>query len=393
MSDEKLTVAELLARAKQEGSTSSSSDQAPRRRRRRSLEDGGISVAELTGSIPKVRAEGPRRGSHALVDEEGASDSRNTVADTVEAVEQRSADEQPEVEPVAEPVAVAEPAVRETPAAPAVAVPLAVPTEPVAVTQDSARGEVTYTFTELRDPTDPSRTVAEAGPVARDVLAWRDGAPTGVAAGAPKAKLVATSAPAPETTLERNETSPQDLEATATLPIVSDEKSKAEESNAQAARVAEENTKRDELDAPEELDTVEKDSDTDTLADRDYPAPTEQQLERADERGDEVAEREVAEEPVAKKAAEDPAEDNSLSIGLLIVQVIVGLLAGVLVFFAFILLWESLPTAAVIFLALLVIALFIGGANLIRRKRDVLTPILAGLVGIALTFGPLALNI
>ena len=45
---EKLTVAELLARS---GRTSSDSG---RRRRRRSLDEGGISVAELTGAIPVV---------------------------------------------------------------------------------------------------------------------------------------------------------------------------------------------------------------------------------------------------------------------------------------------------------------------------------------------------
>ncbi|WP_408925129.1 hypothetical protein ACKFRT_09580 [Corynebacterium sp. YSMAA1_1_F7] len=49
---EKLTVAELLAR---NGRETSSADTGRRRRRHRNLEKGGVSVAELTGSIPVVQ--------------------------------------------------------------------------------------------------------------------------------------------------------------------------------------------------------------------------------------------------------------------------------------------------------------------------------------------------
>lgn len=58
MSEEQLTVAELLAR-----SGKSSSESGSRRRRRRSLEEGGISVAEFTGSIPRV-TEKPEDARH-----------------------------------------------------------------------------------------------------------------------------------------------------------------------------------------------------------------------------------------------------------------------------------------------------------------------------------------
>lgn len=74
MSDDKqLTVAELLARAGKEksdgdgapGSRGAGKDGSdkPRRRRRRSMEDGGVSVAELTGSFPKVKAK-PKESKH-----------------------------------------------------------------------------------------------------------------------------------------------------------------------------------------------------------------------------------------------------------------------------------------------------------------------------------------
>lgn len=64
MSDKKLTVAELLARAGRDNQADKG-EEAPRRRRR-NLEDGGISVAELTGSIPAVK-EKPAESKHSSV--------------------------------------------------------------------------------------------------------------------------------------------------------------------------------------------------------------------------------------------------------------------------------------------------------------------------------------
>ena len=52
--DQQLTVAELLARAQKDNP-----DAGKRRRRRRSLEEGGVSVAELTGSLKRVDARPP----------------------------------------------------------------------------------------------------------------------------------------------------------------------------------------------------------------------------------------------------------------------------------------------------------------------------------------------
>ncbi|OFQ46809.1 Yip1 family protein [Corynebacterium sp. HMSC076D02] len=66
MADEKqLTVAELLARNSKERA-GADSEGGSRRRRRRSLEDGGISVAELTGNLEKVKAT-PAESKHSNV--------------------------------------------------------------------------------------------------------------------------------------------------------------------------------------------------------------------------------------------------------------------------------------------------------------------------------------
>lgn len=66
MSEEKqLTVAEILARAQQENP-----DAGKRRRHRRSIEEGGVTVAELTGSLKKVEAR-PAEPKHSSVPIDG----------------------------------------------------------------------------------------------------------------------------------------------------------------------------------------------------------------------------------------------------------------------------------------------------------------------------------
>ncbi|WJY67219.1 hypothetical protein [Corynebacterium auris] len=60
--DKQLTVAELLARAGSENRDGAAS----RPRRRRSIDDGGVSVAELTGSLKKVEAQ-PAESKHSSV--------------------------------------------------------------------------------------------------------------------------------------------------------------------------------------------------------------------------------------------------------------------------------------------------------------------------------------
>lgn len=60
--DAQLTVAELLSRAQRENPGADK----PRARRRRSLDEGGVSVAELTGSLKKVEAR-PIESKHSSV--------------------------------------------------------------------------------------------------------------------------------------------------------------------------------------------------------------------------------------------------------------------------------------------------------------------------------------
>ena len=93
---EKLTVAELMARNAKEGGRSGSG----RPRRRRTLEEGGVSVSELTGSIPVVRDED--------LEHVGAHESQGAATEQVEAAEPTVQDavaepvEEPDVEVAAE---------------------------------------------------------------------------------------------------------------------------------------------------------------------------------------------------------------------------------------------------------------------------------------------------
>ena len=79
MADKQLTVAELMARAQKENP-----DAQPRRRRRRSLDEGGVSVAELTGSLRAIDA-APPESKHSSVPLDAESDkpaTAKTVSDS-----------------------------------------------------------------------------------------------------------------------------------------------------------------------------------------------------------------------------------------------------------------------------------------------------------------------
>ena len=83
--DQQLTVAELLARAQKDNP-----EAGKRRRRRRSLEEGGVSVAELTGSLKRVDARPPEpKHSSVPIDppEEQAKDKASGAASAPREVE------------------------------------------------------------------------------------------------------------------------------------------------------------------------------------------------------------------------------------------------------------------------------------------------------------------
>lgn len=97
MSEQKqLTVAEILARAQKENP-----ELGTRRRRRRSLEDGGVSVAELTGSIKKVEAK-PAESRHSSVPIDAPAEKPAPPAEPAKPVDSEAPAAAPKVEPKVE---------------------------------------------------------------------------------------------------------------------------------------------------------------------------------------------------------------------------------------------------------------------------------------------------
>ena len=432
MSEEKLTVAELLARRQKEGAPS----EPPRRRRRRSLEEGGVSVQELTGSIPRVKADEPRRGAHAL---SNADDDQTTTSDLLadeaaaNAAEEAQATE-PEVEApehseaVAEPVVVAEGAdssehevqaeaeadevaeVAEEPVAPvapaapqqeqaaqstptaqpaAPAVPLAIPMEPRPVMVNSERSEITYTFTELRDMADESQQLGEPGPVARAVLTGSNAYDDRPTASIPVVQDNVDEES--EASAESDDVDGEQFaEAEAAQETATFEAADADADTGAASKAAVAAAVAPEVAQAEDAQAdIEQAEDAPTEAAQVETTPTQAAADEKQAEPRDVVKREESKSSKGKAVARDGyAEDNSLSVPLLLIQVFVGLIAGALVFLGFTMAWSSLPKIVVVIMALVVAGGFAGMANYLRREKDKLTPILAGLVGLALTFGP-----
>lgn len=265
MSEEKLTVAELMARAAKDGR----STDAPRRRRRRSIEDGGVSVAELTGSIPAVK-EKPAESRHSSV--------------PIDAPAEREVVEAPKPEP-AEEVEVA-----------------------------SVEGDV-----------DKQETPERPAPSNEETMVLR---------------IV-------------DEKDPISL-TTGAFPVVP----------AVAAK-------------PAPVVRAEKDADAETAVQADFAQV-------------EVDNTETTQMAVVEDV-EEPEQENKLSVLAIIMMAIVGVVLGVVVFLGFEMLWERLNKWIVAVLAVGVTLGMVGIIHALRTSRDGFSMVLAGIVGLVMTFGPLAI--
>lgn len=332
---EKLTVAELLAR---NGRESSSADTGRRRRRHRNLEQGGVSVAELTGSIPVVQTEddvakaAKPEDAAAKVTEKPAApkqepattqeiqQDQRSVSRTSERPEEKTgqlsnvesspkkAAEAPKERKATEPTFgdVARGRVAEKPAE---------PTQPTQSTQPAEPAKTTKA-TKVTKPIKPSKS-AVAGTAAGTAAAGT--AATEAASG--------TDAKTPEkggvTKREKDSAKKKAVTAAAAPGVSSDER----------AQFAE--------------------------------------LERTLEDGEVVE-----------------YEDDTISWPMMILQAILAIAVGVGVFFGFSLVWAKAPTILALVLAIAVTLLLVGLVHALLRHRDKLLMILAAVVGLVLTIGP-----
>ena len=120
--NKKLTVAELLARDKKARGEKGGKDDKRSRRHRRSLDEGGISVAELTGNLKKVEAS-PAEAKHTSVsiDEDAPVIRAPKAADATDSGSAKKSADKPAAKAAAKPAASAPSAAQSTAKKPAAA--------------------------------------------------------------------------------------------------------------------------------------------------------------------------------------------------------------------------------------------------------------------------------
>lgn len=343
MAEEKqLTVAELLARnakeregraekrASAKETEGAEAQEAPRRRRRRSLDEGGVSVAELTGSIKRVEAE-PARSRHSSTSDSPAAVTRASKTTEKPAESKSSEAKAPEAKPEAKPAAKAgekadakeaskgTAAAKSAEAKPTDAKPAAKASEKIEKKAEKPANDDTTVIQKVDAPAEDSSKAkdAAAGPKAAktDETTVMPAQPATAATGVKAAEAkTATASPAAK-----------DTESTGEIPVVEDER------QPDSAKLAQ----RDDT----ELDEAE--------------------------------------------------DDGKLSAVSIVVLALVGIIVGAIVFKGFEVLWGRFDRIIVSILALVVTGAMVGIVHALRTARDAVSMSLAGVVGLILTFGPL----
>ena len=374
----KLTVAELLARDKKARGEKGGKDDKRSRRHRRSLDEGGISVAELTGNLKKVEAS-PAEAKHTSVsiDEDAPVIRAPKAANATDADSAKKSADKPASQPAAKTAA--------QPAAPKPAPKTAAKAEPKAASKPADKPAA-------KAAAKPAQTAKPAG-----------SAPS---AAQPTAKKPAAAGAAQEAA-KKNQPSADD---TAVIQRV--DKAKADDAKPAATKPAA--AKAAAAKPAAEKQTADKAS-----ADKTSGAKPVAEKSKAD-KGAKAAgagaaavgsgAAAAAAVPASKKAgvAKDAEETgnlpkveddeewieeeheklNPVSILLMIVA---GILLAIVIFKGFEILWDNFPRLVVAVLALCVTAIMVGVTHALRTARDGFSMFLAGFTGLVLTFGPLLL--
>ena len=348
-----LTVAELLARNKKARGEKDGKDEKRSRRHRRSLEEGGISVAELTGNLKKVKA-APVEAKHTSV-------SIDEDAPVIRAPKpEEKADSASAKKPAAKPAEKAAGKAAEKPAA-----------------RPADR------------PAQPAAAKAAEKPAAK--------------AAQPAAKDVA----------KKNQPSADDTAVIQRVDKKKADDAKATASRPATAKAAADKSATDKPAA--EKPVTEKPAADKAAAEK--PAAEKERAEKGTKAkgaaaagAGAAAAGGVAAVPASKKAGvaknaeetgnlpkveddEDWVEEeheklNPVSILLMIVA---GILLAIVIFKGFEILWDSFPRLVVAVLAVCVTAIMVGVTHALRTARDGFSMFLAGFTGLILTFGPLLL--
>ena len=369
-----LTVAELLARNKKARGEKDGKDEKRSRRHRRSLEEGGISVAELTGNLKKVKA-APVEAKHTSVsiDEDAPVIRAPKAADATDADSAKKSADKPASQPTATTAA--------QPAAPKAASKAAPKTAAKAEPKAAPKSAEKPAAKAAAKPAQTAQPAASAPSAAQ-----------------PTAKKPAAAGAAQEAA-KKNQPSADD---TAVIQRV--DKAKADDAKPAATKPAA--AKAATAKPAAEKPTADKASGAKPAAEK--PVAEKPKADKGAKAAGAGAA--AAAVPASKKAgvAKDAEETgnlpkveddkewieeeheklNPVSILLMIVA---GILLAIVIFKGFEILWDSFPRLVVAILALCVTAIMVGVTHALRTARDGFSMFLAGFTGLILTFGPLLL--
>lgn len=359
----KLTVAELLARDKKARGEKSGKDDKRSRRHRRSLEEGGISVAELTGNLKKVEAS-PAEAKHTSVsiDEDAPVIRAPKAAEATDADSAKKSTDKPASQSAA-PTAAQPAAPKAAPKTAAKAAPKAAPksadkpaakaaAKPAQTAKPAAAAAAQEAAKKNQPSADDTAVIQRVGKAKAD-----DAKP---AATKPAAAKAATAKPAAEKpTADKSGAD----KASAEKPVA--EKPKADKGAQVAGAGA-------------------ATAGAGVAAVAAVPASKKAGVAKDAEETGNLPKVEDDEEWIE----EEHEKLNPVSILLMIVA---GILLAIVIFKGFEILWDSFPRLVVAILALCVTAIMVGVTHALRTARDGFSMFLAGFTGLILTFGPLLL--
>ena len=364
MAEEKqLTVAELLARnakeregraekrASAKETEGAEAKEAPRRRRRRSLDEGGVSVAELTGSIKRVEAE-PARSRHSSTSDSPAAVTRAPKKAEKPAESKASEAKAPEVKPAESKSAAPKKNDAKAAAKPAADKPAAKAGEK-ADAKEASKGTAAAKSAEAK-PTDAKPAAKASEKIEKKTEKPANDDTTVIqkvdapAKDSSKAKYAAAGSKAAKT--DETTVMPAQPEAAAATGT------KAAETKTATASPAAKDTE-----STGEIPVVEDERQTDSAK---------------------LAQRDDAE-------LDEAEDDGKLSAVSIVVLALVGIIIGAIVFKGFEVLWGRFDRIIVSILALVVTGAMVGIVHALRTARDAVSMSLAGVVGLILTFGPL----
>lgn len=342
----KLTVAELLARDKKARGEKGGKDDKRSRRHRRSLDEGGISVAELTGNLKKVEAS-PAEAKHTSVsiDEDAPVIRAPKAAEATDADSAKKSTDKPASQSAATTAA--------QPAAPKAAPKTAAKAEPKAAPKSADKPAVKAAAAAQEAAKKNQPSADDTAVIQRVGKAKADDAKP-AAAKAAAAKPAAEKPAADKTSADK---------ASAAKPVA--EKPKADKGAKAAGAGA-------------------ATAGAGAAAAAAVPASKKAGVAKDAEETGNLPKVEDDEEWIE----EEHEKLNPVSILLMIVA---GILLAIVIFKGFEILWDSFPRLVVAILALCVTAIMVGVTHALRTARDGFSMFLAGFTGLILTFGPLLL--